>query len=198
MKIKSALFVMSNTDYRKCPPPELPEYAFIGRSNVGKSSVINMLTNIKNLAKISSTPGKTQLINHFIINDSWYLVDLPGYGFAKISKSIRKKWEQMINEYLLNRDNLRATFILIDVRHSPQKIDIDLISWFGEKGLPFILIFTKIDKLSKRELTNNIASYKKYLMTSWDELPISILTSAKTGQGKEDVLNLVGEMNENN
>lgn len=195
MKINSARFVMSNTDHNKCPKPELPEYAFIGRSNVGKSSVINLLTSKKNLAKISGTPGKTQLINHFIINDSWYLVDLPGYGFAKISKGIRRKWEQMINAYLLNRENLRATFILIDARHAPQKLDIDLIGWFGEKGLPFVLIFTKIDKLSKRELSNNITSYKEFLMEDWDELPISVLTSAKTGHGKEDILKLIEEMN---
>ncbi|MEZ5195404.1 MAG: ribosome biogenesis GTP-binding protein YihA/YsxC [Bacteroidales bacterium] len=197
MKISSARFVMSNTDHQKCPKPELPEYAFIGRSNVGKSSVINSLTNMKNLAKTSGTPGKTQLINHFMINESWYLVDLPGYGFAKISKDIRKNWELMINNYLLNRENLRATFILIDARHEPQKLDTDLISWFGEKGLPFILVFTKIDKLSKRQLSKNITDYRNFLMEDWDELPISILTSAKTGQGKEDILDLIEEMNGN-
>ena len=195
LKINSAKFVISNTDYRKCPQPDMPEYAFIGRSNVGKSSLINMLTNRRNLAKTSGTPGKTQLINHFLINENWYLTDLPGYGFAKISKSIRKKWEGMINSYLLNRENLIVTFILIDARHEPQKADMDFISWFGKKQLPFVLLFTKTDKLPKNKLATNIKAYKKYLSEDWDELPLSVLSSAKTGEGKEDILNIIEEMN---
>ncbi len=195
MKINSAKFVISNTDYQKCPQPDMPEYAFIGRSNVGKSSLINMLTGRKNLAKTSGTPGKTQLINHFLINKNWYLTDLPGYGFAKISKSIRKKWEGMINSYLLNRENLVATFILIDARHEPQKVDMNFISWFGKKQLPFVLLFTKTDKIPKNKLARNIQVYKKFLSEDWDELPLSVLTSAKTGEGKEDILNIIEEMN---
>ena len=191
MQVKQARFVVSNTNYLKCPPPNLPEYAFIGRSNVGKSSLINMLTGRKSLAKISGTPGKTQLINHFIINESWYLVDLPGYGFARISKSIKKKWDGMIQNYLLHRPNLVTTFILIDSRHDPQQIDLDFISWFGEKGKPFVLLFTKTDKLSKTKLAIHIEKYKNALLEQWEELPVSILTSAKTKRGKEDILQYI-------
>ncbi len=199
MQIKQAHFVISNTNHLKCPPPDLPEYAFIGRSNVGKSSLINMLTGRKALAKISRTPGKTQLINHFIINEKWYLVDLPGYGFAKISKSIRQKWENMTWNYLINRTNLVTTFILIDSRLEPQKADLELISWFGEENLPFVVLFTKIDKLSKRQLFINVENYKKRLSEQWEELPLSIITSAKTGTGKEDILSYIAEtINTNN
>lgn len=193
MQIKQARFVISNTNHLKCPPSDIPEYAFIGRSNVGKSSLINMLTDRKSLAKISGTPGKTQLINHFMINEKWYLVDLPGYGFAKISKSIRQKWENMIWNYLINRSNLLTTFILVDARHEPQKSDLELINVFGEENLPFVILFTKIDKLSKRQLSLNIENYKKILSKYWEELPMSILTSAKTGTGKEDVLAYIAE-----
>jgi GTP-binding protein len=195
MIITDAQFVVSNTDYLQCPKPDIPEYAFIGRSNVGKSSLINMLTGRKNLAKTSNTPGKTRLINHFIINNNWYLVDLPGYGFAKISKSIQFKWEKMLEDYLLHRTNLITTFILIDSRLEPQKSDIDFIAWFGEKNLPFALLFTKADKLSKSRLFNGLEKYKRTLMEQWDEPPISIVTSAKTGKGKDQVLQLIEEMN---
>lgn len=196
MKINSAKFVISNTNYLKCPQPDMPEYAFIGRSNVGKSSLINLLVGRKNLAKTSGTPGKTQLINHFLINQTWYLVDLPGYGFAKIPKSIRKKWEGMINNYLLHRPNLVTTFILIDSRHEPQKADIDFIFWLGKKQLPFILLFTKTDKLPKSKLTANIELYKNFLLNEWEELPLSILTSAKAENGRNEVLQIIGDMNE--
>ncbi len=195
MIITDARFIVSNTDYTQCPKPDIPEYAFIGRSNVGKSSLINMLTGRKNLAKTSNTPGKTRLINHFIINNNWYLVDLPGYGFAKISKSIQFKWEKMLEDYLLHRTNLITTFILIDSRLEPQKSDIDFISWFGEKSLPFALLFTKADKLSKSRLFNGLEKYKRTLMEQWDEPPLSIITSAKTGEGKDQVLQLIEEMN---
>ncbi len=193
MKINQARFVISNTDYLKCPPANMPEYAFIGRSNVGKSSLINMLTGRKNLAKISGTPGKTQLINHFIINEKWYLVDLPGYGFAKISKSIRQTWENMIWNYLINRTSLATTFILVDARLEPQKADLELINVFGEESLPFVIVFTKIDKLSKRQLALNVEDYQKKLSEQWEELPLSILSSAKTGTGKEEVLSYISE-----
>lgn len=193
MKINHAKFVISNTDHLKCPPATIPEYAFIGRSNVGKSSLINMLAGRKALAKISGTPGKTQLINHFIINEKWYLVDLPGYGFAKISKSIRQKWENMIWNYLINRSNLITTFILVDARLEPQRSDMELINVFGEERLPFVLLFTKIDKLSKRQLSMNIENYKKILSEQWEELPMSFLTSAKTGAGREDILSYISE-----
>ncbi len=193
MQINQAKFVISNTNHLNCPPAEIPEYAFIGRSNVGKSSLINMLAGRKSLAKISGTPGKTQLINHFIINEKWYLVDLPGYGFAKISKSIRQKWENMIWNYLINRSNLVSTFILVDARLEPQKADLELINVFGEESLPFVILFTKIDKLSKRQLSLNVEHYKKVLSEQWDELPLSFLTSAKTGTGKEDVLAYIAE-----
>lgn len=196
MQIKTAKFVMSNTDYLKCPQTKLPEYAFIGRSNVGKSSLINMLVDRKNLAKTSGTPGKTQLINHFIINENWHIVDLPGFGYAKTSKKNRKSWEGMISSYLLHRENLVATFILIDSRLEPQKIDLDFISWLGEKELPFFLVFTKTDKLSKTRLSTNIKAYKEFLLSQWEELPVSILTSAKLKTGKDDILEIIESFNE--
>ena len=196
MQIKTAKFVMSNTDYLKCPQTKLPEYAFIGRSNVGKSSLINMLVARKNLAKTSGTPGKTQLINHFIINENWHIVDLPGFGYAKTSKKNRKSWEGMISNYLLHRENLVATFILIDSRLEPQKIDLDFISWLGEKELPFFLVFTKTDKLTKTRLATNIKDYREFLLTQWEELPISILTSAKTKSGKDEILDIIDSLNE--
>lgn len=195
MKVIDAKFIMSNTDFQKCPKPVLPEYAFIGRSNVGKSSLINMLTSQKNLAKTSGTPGKTQLINHFLINEEWYLVDLPGYGFAKSSKKNRADWKKMINKYLLGRKNLVSTLILIDSRLAPQKVDIDFISWFGKMELPFILVFTKTDKITKVKLSHNIEDYKEYLLQYWEQLPVMILSSAKSSNGKEDILNYIEEMN---
>jgi GTP-binding protein len=160
---------------------------------VGKSSLINLLTNRKNLAKTSGTPGKTQLINHFLINDQWYLVDLPGYGFAKVSKSIRGTWGKMIQDYLIQRENLVNTFILIDVRHHPIESDLEFIRWFGENALPFVLVFTKADKLSGTKLSQNLNTYQKALQSEWEELPISLVTSAKSGRGKEQVLGLIRE-----
>lgn len=195
MIIQGARFEKSSADHRQCPVTELPEYAFIGRSNVGKSSLINMITGFKKLAKISGTPGKTQLINHFLINDSWYLVDLPGYGFAKISKNVRAKWEKMIQDYLTRRDNLVTTFILIDSRHEPLASDLSFIRWFGEQGLSFILVFTKSDKLGVNKLRGNIHKYQEKLREEWDELPISLVTSSKTSKGKDEVLDLIAEMN---
>jgi GTP-binding protein len=194
MTIDSAVFVKSSPDYRQCPEENFPEFAFIGRSNVGKSSLINMLAGKKNLAKTSGTPGKTQLINHFIVNESWYLVDLPGYGFAKASKKNRVVWQKMINDYLLNRENLVSTFILIDSRHEPQKIDLELIRWFGENELEFVLVFTKVDKLSKAKKQHNIKHYQEVLLEEWEELPLSVITSSSNKTGREDLLLLLGEM----
>jgi GTP-binding protein len=194
MNIISAEFVCSNSDYKKCPDTGLPEFAFIGRSNVGKSSLINSLTGKKGLAKTSSTPGKTQLINHFIINESWYLVDLPGYGYAKVSQTERLKWEKMINDYLMNRDKLFCTFVLVDSRLEPQLIDIEFINYMGESGIPFAIIFTKTDKLTKNELSKSLAQYKKKLLDWWEELPPLFVTSAEKGNGKEEVLEYIGEI----
>ncbi len=189
MNIITADFVCSNTDHKKCPSADKPEFAFIGRSNVGKSSLINMLTSRKGLAKTSGTPGKTQLINHFIINESWYLVDLPGYGFAKTSQTNREKWEKMIRNYLLNRENLLCTMVLIDSRIKPQQIDMEFLQWMGENELPFALIFTKTDKLTKNELASNLSAYKKKLLDYWEELPALFITSAESTLGKNEVLN---------
>ncbi len=196
MIIKSAEFIVSNQEVSKCPESKLPEYAFIGRSNVGKSSLINMLTNRKKLAKTSSTPGKTQLINHFLINEEWHLVDLPGYGFAKISKTEREKWGQMIHQYLMKRKNLRCTFVLIDVRIEPQKIDLEFIEWLGINQLPFIMIFTKADKLNKQNLVKNIEAYKAKLLERWAELPQFIVSSSVKADGKEAILDLISETNQ--
>lgn len=195
MQVKTATFVISNTDHQKCPTDGRPEYAFIGRSNVGKSSLINMLTNNKNLAKTSGKPGKTQLINHFIINDDWYLVDLPGYGYAKTSKLNRVKWEQFIADYLCNRPSLTNVFVLIDARLEPQKIDVEFMNWCGEKGIPFSMVFTKIDKLSSSALQKNLAKYKKEMLKFWDELPPVFTTSSESGFGKEKVLNYIDFIN---
>jgi len=195
MQIKSTKFVISSPDIQKCPEPNLPEYAFIGRSNVGKSSLINMLTDNKKLAKISGSPGKTQLINHFLINDKWYLVDLPGYGFAKSSKKAREKWGLMIRKYLVKRKNLLCIFILIDSRLSPQKADIDFINWIGINKLPFVIIFTKTDKLNKIQLTQNINLFKNRLLENWEELPQFFISSAKTKSGKEEILNFIEKTN---
>ena len=196
MIIKSADFIVSNQEVSKCPKTDLPEYAFIGRSNVGKSSLINMLTNRNKLAKTSSTPGKTQLINHYLINDEWYLVDLPGYGFAKISKSAREKWGELIHKYLMKRKNLRCTFILIDARIEPQKIDLEFMEWLGINQLPFVIVFTKSDKLNKTELVNNIERYKSTLLEKWTELPQFIVSSSITSQGREAIYDLITETND--
>jgi GTP-binding protein len=195
MEIKSATFVISNTDVSKCPTDNRAEYAFIGRSNVGKSSLINMLTGHKNLAKISGKPGKTQLINHFLINDDWYLVDLPGYGYAKVSKTSRYKWEKFISEYLTTRKQLTNVFVLLDARLEPQKIDIEFMNWCGEKGIPFSMVFTKIDKLSSSALQKNLAQYKKEMMKYWDDLPPLFTTSSISSFGKEKLLNYIEFIN---
>lgn len=195
MEIKQATFVISNTDYRKCPQATLPEYAFIGRSNVGKSSLINMLCNRRSLAKISVTPGKTQTINHFLINEQWYLVDLPGYGYAKRSKKSRQSWKKMTDDYLLNRSNLMTTFVLVDLRIPPQDIDLEVISGFGEKQLPMALIFTKYDKLKPDEAEGNLRRYQKLLLESWETLPPYFVTSSKSGKGRDELLVFISENN---
>jgi len=191
MKIYDAKFLKSSPKVSQCPQRDLSEYAFIGRSNVGKSSLINMITNNKGLAKTSGTPGKTQLINHFIIDDKWYIVDLPGYGFAKISKTIRAKWEVMISNYLTQRKTLICTFVLIDIRLKPQAIDLEFIEWLGKKGLSFVILFTKSDKLKKAQLLQNITDYRDALLSFWEELPLSIITSAKTKTGKKEILEFI-------
>ncbi len=191
MKIKTAEFVISNTKPENCPKPDRPEYAFIGRSNVGKSSLINMLTGFLSLAKTSGRPGKTQLINHFMINNSWYLVDLPGYGYAKASKGERQKWQEFIQKYLTKRENLVNTFVLIDCRIEPQKIDLEFMSWCGEKGIPFAMVLTKIDKLSSSALQKNVAAYRKEMLKYWEELPPVFTTSAESKFGQEKLLNYI-------
>ena len=188
MEIKRAEFVSSEADVRKCPPPQKPEFAFIGRSNVGKSSLLNMLTRRKNLAKTSNKPGKTQTINHFVINDAWYLVDLPGYGYASVSKEKRAGFGKIIENYVLRRENLHCLFVLIDSRLDPQKIDLDFVQWAGEKQIPLGLVFTKADKLSKNQLQKNLSAYRKTLSKAWDELPPHFVTSSSTGAGKEELL----------
>lgn len=195
MKIKTAKFVISNTDYKICPAPKIPEYAFIGRSNVGKSSLINALANNKNLAKTSGKPGKTRLINHFLINNAWYLVDLPGYGFAKISKTKRAEFHKMINDYLLNRTNLICLFVLIDSRHSPQSIDQEFIQWLAEKKIPFTLIFTKGDKIGKTVLFKNIKNYKLEMLKQWETLPEIFTTSAKKKTGLNEIITYIEHLN---
>jgi GTP-binding protein len=198
MEIKTAEFVISNTDYKKCPAPNLPEYAFIGRSNVGKSSLINMLTNHSKLAKVSGQPGKTQLINHYKIDNSWYLVDLPGYGFAKVSKSQREKWQQFIQDYIVHRENLYCLFVLIDSRHEPQKIDLEFIQGLGEKGIAFAIVFTKTDKLTRNHLEKNSYGYKNELLKNWEELPPIFITSAETKLGKEELLLFIDNVSKKN
>ncbi len=195
MLIKSAEFVKSSEKLVDCPKPVFPEYAFFGRSNVGKSSLINMLTGRKSLAKTSSTPGKTKLINHFLINGAWYLTDLPGFGFAKVSKTSREKWEKMIKNYLRNRENMVCLFFLIDIRHEPLKNDIDYINWLGEAQIPFAILFTKSDKLSLNKLNLNLNSYIKKLSESWDPLPKTIVTSSEKHVGKDEVLEYISHYN---
>ena len=196
MIIKTAEYLQSEADWRKCPAPDKPEYAFIGRSNVGKSSLITMLTNHKSLAKTSSQPGKTQTINHFIINKAWYLVDLPGYGFAKTSKTNREKWRKMISDYLLFRENLQLVFVLIDSRIEPQRIDIDFINNLGENGVPFAIIFTKTDKVSGGKAMSNMQKMKNALSETWEELPVMMPSSAVSGHGKEKILDFIEDINQ--
>lgn len=195
MIIKSAAFVCSNTRTDKLPPPVRAEYAFIGRSNVGKSSLINMLLNHKGLAKTSQHPGKTQLINHFLVNDDWYLVDLPGYGYARTSKALRGEWERFIRFYLRKRESLQCVFVLIDSRLDPQKSDLDFCSWLGGEGIPFILVFTKADKQSAVKTDQKIAKFKKALLQYFEELPQIFVTSSENKLGREPVLNLIDQLN---
>ncbi|SNR66453.1 GTP-binding protein [Lutibacter agarilyticus] len=196
MKIKTAEFIISNSDVAKCPKERIAEYAFIGRSNVGKSSLINMITDRNKLAKTSGRPGKTQLINHFKINNEWFLVDLPGYGYAKVSKSIKKTFQSFIKQYFLNREQLICTFVLIDSRLEPQKIDLEFMEFLGENGIPFCIIFTKADKLKLNELNKNIQFYsKKMTSTLWEEMPPYFATSATNSTGKEELLNYIDQIN---
>lgn len=195
MKIKEAKFICSSKKLDQCPKPEMPEYAFIGRSNVGKSSLLNAITGNKGLAKTSGTPGKTQLINHFLINNNWYLVDLPGLGYAKTSKTNRESWEKMIYDYFLKRQNLFCTFLLVDSRLEPQKIDLDLMNWFGANQLPFCIVFTKSDKVKSSALPDNIENYKKKLLEEWEELPDIFITSAEKKLGLEDIITFIDKTN---
>ena len=196
MKIQTADFLQSNTDYEKCPLPNKPEYAFIGRSNVGKSSLINMLTGKEGLAKTSQTPGKTQLINHFVINEAWFLVDLPGYGYARASQKEREKWDKMIKNYLTNRPNLVSVFVLVDSRHPAQKSDLTFMQWLTENGLPFVIVFTKTDKQSKTRTQTLIDSYQAQMLEHWEEMPMWIATSAMDKSGKEAILALIDGLNQ--
>ena len=195
MEIKEARFIVSNTDVKKCPAPDRPEYAFIGRSNVGKSSLINRLTNKKSLAKISGKPGKTRLINHYLINNEWYLVDLPGYGYAEVPKKERLKWEQFLKRYILHRENLYCLFVLIDSRHEPQKPDLDFMEWLGISEVPFTIIFTKIDKLKSDELKTNLENYEKKMFETWETMPGYYISSAETGDGTEEILGFIEQLN---
>jgi GTP-binding protein len=187
MTFRTAEFIISNTDYKKCPPGDKPEYAFIGRSNVGKSSLINMLTNHKNLAKTSSTPGKTQLINHFLVDDQWYLVDLPGYGWAKVGKAKKHQWKKMIADYLMNRENLYLLFILLDSRHSPQEVDMEFLRWAGENAIPLAIILTKSDKNSRNKTFTNKKALESRLSQDWEELPRIFTSSATNKTGKLEI-----------
>lgn len=191
MLIKSAEFVVSNTDPGQCPVTGQPEIAFIGRSNVGKSSLINMLMGMKNLAKTSSEPGKTRLINHFIINNEWYLVDLPGYGYAKVLRSSREKWIKFIRKYMLERENLYCVMVLLDIRLVPQQNDLDFMNWLGENEIPFVMVFTKTDKLGRVAIEKNLASYRDEMLKSWEEIPRIFVTSAEKGTGKEELLDFI-------
>ena len=195
MIIKSATFICSNTQVSKLPPAVMPEYAFIGRSNVGKSSLINMLTGKKGLAKTSQTPGKTQLINHFLINENWYIVDLPGYGYARASKSKKADWDKFIHTYLDKRESLQCVMVLIDSRLEPQKIDLEFCNWLGEKGLSFVLIFTKADKQSGVKTDQNVSRFKKALGETFEEIPEYFITSSETQLGHDDILTFIDKIN---
>lgn len=194
MVIHSAEFVVSSTTLAKCPPGNLPEFAFIGRSNVGKSSLINMLVNRKYLAKTSSTPGKTQTLNHFLINGEWHLVDLPGYGYASAAKSVKGEWPDMISKYLTGRENLANTFVLIDSRLDPQAIDQDFIQWMGKKQLPFSLVFTKSDKVSKTAVTTTVRKWEKVLQPKWTEMPPMFITSSEKRTGRDELLQYIASI----
>lgn len=196
MVIKTTEFVKSSGKWQECPEPNLPEYAFIGRSNVGKSSLINAMMNHKDLAKTSQTPGKTQLINHFLINENWYLTDLPGYGYARVSKSMRKDFEKINTNYILNRQNLVNLFVLVDSRHSPQQIDIEFIEWCGESGIPFSIVFTKADKLKPNTVNANVENYRNELLKNWEELPDMYVTSAEKKIGGDEILEFITKTNE--
>ena len=195
MGITKAEFVISNTDVKKCPGGNLPEYAFIGRSNVGKSSLINMLTDRKQLAKTSQKPGKTQLINHFIINDTWYLVDLPGYGYAQRGKEGRETIRRIIEDYILERQELTNLFVLIDCRHEPQKIDLEFMEWLGEHGVPFSIVFTKTDKISKGRLQANMQAYAEKMLEGWEELPPIFTSSSEKKEGRDEIIHFIEEIN---
>jgi ribosome biogenesis GTP-binding protein ysxC len=194
--IKKAEFVMSNSQVAKCPKDRLPEYAFIGRSNVGKSSLINMLTNCKNLAKTSGRPGKTQLINHFRIDDRWFLVDLPGYGYARVSKTTKQVFQRFITDYFEQREQLVSAFVLVDIRHEPQKIDVEFMQWLGERAIPFAIIFTKADKLKPQAIERNVAAYKEALLEWWEEFPPYFVTSSQNKTGKEELTQYIEQTNQ--
>ncbi|MFY0687307.1 MAG: YihA family ribosome biogenesis GTP-binding protein [Cyclobacteriaceae bacterium] len=195
MSIKTAEFVKSSSKLSECPSDARPEYAFIGRSNVGKSSLINMITGRNKLAKISGRPGKTQLINHFLIDEKWYLVDLPGYGWAQTSKTNKAKWKKMIEEYLINRENLYCVFLLVDSRHEPQKIDLEFMEWLGVEGIPFVMVYTKVDKQGKTQIQKNLAHYRKVLKKHWEELPTQFVSSSEQKVGKEEILDFIQQIN---
>lgn len=195
MQIHSAEFIKSSQKVEECPEPSLPEYAFIGRSNVGKSTLINMLTQRKKLAKTSASPGKTRLINHFLINENWHLVDLPGYGYAKVSKSERNKFQQFIYKFLKSRTTLACVFVLIDSRHDPQKNDLDFMEWLGKNQIPFAMVFTKTDKLSSSKVQKHISQYNKRMLKDWEFLPEQFITSSMTKQGRTQLLDYVEEIN---
>ena len=197
MHIKSAEFIMSNSDVEKCPKSMLPEYAFIGRSNVGKSSLINMLTSRKSLAKTSGRPGKTQLINHFLINKNWHLVDLPGYGYARVSKNAKKTFQKFITQYFSLREQLVSAFVLVDIRHEPQLIDLEFMEWLGENGIPFSIIFTKADKLKPNAILRHVEDYKTVMLKTWEAMPNYFITSSSNEAGKDDVLNYIDSLNGN-
>ncbi|MBN2347555.1 MAG: YihA family ribosome biogenesis GTP-binding protein [Bacteroidales bacterium] len=197
MVIQSASFIKSSQDVQHCPKTGLPEYAFLGRSNVGKSSLINYLTNHNKLAKTSGTPGKTRLINHFLINENWFLVDLPGYGYARVSKKEREVFSLIIKEYLLKRENLFNLFLLVDSRHAPQKIDLEIIHWLGMNQIPFVVVLTKTDKISERVLQGNISLLKKELALYWEEFPLMFISSAISKRGAEEILNFIEQTNKN-
>lgn len=198
VKIISAEFISSAVSAERCPPGDLPEYAFVGRSNVGKSSLINMLLHKKGLAKTSGTPGKTQTINHYRVytpEGDWHLVDLPGYGYARTARTSRERWERFVRNYLLHREQLRCTFVLVDVRHEPQASDLSFMEWMGKKSLPFAIVFTKCDKLTPGQIEQRFAGYRNELLKTWSEMPSYFLTSADTRLGREGVLNFIGEIN---
>lgn len=195
MEIKSAEFIISNSDVSRCPKNLLPEYAFIGRSNVGKSSLINMLTGRKSLAKTSGRPGKTQLINHFLINEEWFLVDLPGYGYARVSKTAKKTFQKFITAYIEQREQLLCVFVLIDSRHEPQQIDLDFMEWLGHQHMAFCIIFTKADKLKPRALERNIEEYQARMLETWEEMPHYFISSSTTGLGREEILEFIESVN---